>query len=370
MKKIRWGILGTGKVTHSFAEGLRSTPGAELVAVGSRTVETASAFAAKFGIPRSFGTYQDLASADDVDAIYIASVNPRHKEDCLMCIDAGKAVLCEKPFAMNARDAQEIVDRARAKHVFFMEAMWMRFIPLVQKARDLVRSGAIGVPCLLQADFGYPVENDPGNRFFDPALGGGSLLDRGIYPLSLAWFLLGPPSQVSGQASIGRTRVDEQSTILLNYADGPQAMLSSTLKTYGTNRALITGTTGSIELADPFFKTERLVLTQFPGHSAATASPKTQAGTPPVGPSKLRQLLRRAKRVALRIAGHRPGQTIFAEPLVSNGYNYEASEVGRCLLEGLLESPVMTQSESIEIIRAMDSLRRDWGISYPNDPRS
>lgn len=369
MKIIRWGILGTGKIAHSFAEGLRFTPGAELVAVGSRTVETASAFAAKFGIPQSFGTYRDLAEAHDIDAIYIASVNPSHKENCLVCIDAGKAVLCEKPFAMNAVDAQEIVARARAKRVFFMEAMWMRFIPLVQKARDLVRSGAIGAPCLLQADFGYPVENDPENRFFNPALGGGALLDRGIYPLSLAWFLFGPPSQVSGQASIGRTRVDEQSTILLNYPDGPQAMLSSSLKTYGSNRALITGTTGSIELTDPFFKTERLVLTQFPGHSAAVASPKTHAETPSVAPSKFRQLFRRAKSLALRLAGRRPGQTILAEPLVGNGYNYEASEVCRCLREGLLESPLMKQSESIEIIRAMDSLRRDWGIIYPNDPQ-
>ena len=369
MTNIRWGILGTGRIAHSFAEGLRSTPGAELVAVGSRTAESASAFAAKFGIPQSFDSYRGLAGAKDIDVIYIASINTRHKEDCLMCIEAGKAVLCEKPFAMNAVDAQEIADRARAKGVFFMEAMWMRFIPLVQKARELVQSGAIGVPCLLQADFGYPTEDDPENRFFNPALGGGALLDRGIYPLSLAWFLFGPPSQICGQASIGRTGVDEQSTILLNYADGPQAMLNSTLKSYGTNRALITGTTGSIELSDPFFKTERLVLTQFPGRPALATSAKPAATTSPAAPSRLRQILRRAKSAAMRLAGRRPGQTILAEPLTGNGYNYEASEVGRCLRESLLESPLMKPSESIEIIRAMDSLRRDWGVTYPNDPR-
>lgn len=369
MTNIRWGILGTGRIAHSFAEGLRSTPGAELFAVGSRTAAAASAFAAKFGIPQSFDTYRGLAEAKDIDAIYIASINTQHKEDCLMCIDAGKAVLCEKPFAMNAVDAQEIAERARTKGVFFMEAMWMRFIPLVQKARELVQSGAIGVPCLLQADFGYPIADDPENRFLNPALGGGTLLDRGIYPLSLAWFLFGAPSQISGQASIGRTGVDEQSTILLNYAGGPQAVFSSTLKTYGTNRALITGTTGSIELGDPFFKTERLVLTQFPGPPAAIASPKPHTATSPAPPSKLRQILRRAKSAALRLTGRRPGKTILATPLTGNGYNYEAAEVGRCLRAGLLESPLMKPSESIEIIRAMDSLRRDWGVIYPNDPR-
>ncbi len=367
MKKIRWGILGTGRIAHSFAEGLRAVPGAELVAVGSRTAAAASTFASKFGIPKSFDSYRGLAESADIDVVYIASINTRHKEECLMCIDAGKAVLCEKPFAMNAADGREIVTRAREKGVFFMEAMWMRFIPLVQKARELLQSGVIGEPCLLHADFGFPIEDDPANRFLNPALGGGSLLDRGIYPLSLAWFLFGPPSEIRGQALIGRTGVDEQSTVLLNYAQGPQAILSSTMKTFGTNRALIIGTEGSIELCDPFFKTERLVLTDFPRRRSSAPASASQAATVPAGPSKLRQILRRAKSAALRLAGRRPGQTVFSGPLTGNGYNYEAAEVGRCLGQGLLESPLMKPSESIEIIGAMDSLRGNWGVKYPDE---
>src|SRR5258708_1236017 len=178
---LRWGILGTGSIAHTFAEGLRALPDAELVGIGSRTREAAASFAARFGVAHAYGSYRELAEAANVDVVYIATPNIRHKEDCLFCIDAGKAVLCEKPFAMNAADGQEIVDRGRGAGLFFMEAMWMRFIPLIQKAREIVRRGDIGAPCLLLADFGYPIDRDPKNRFLDPSLGGGSLLDRGIY---------------------------------------------------------------------------------------------------------------------------------------------------------------------------------------------
>ncbi len=360
---VRWGILGTGRIAHSFALGLKALHDAELVAVGSRNNETAASFASAFDIPHAYGSYAGLVAADNVDVVYIATPNVRHKEDCLLCIDAGKAVLCEKPFAMNAADGREIVMRARNAGVFFMEAMWMRFIPLVQKAREILLRGDIGAPRLLFADFGYPVDRDPKNRFLDLGLGGGSLLDRGIYPLSLAWFLFGKPLDIVGQATIGPTGVDEQSVVLLKYKDGLQAVLTSTMNACATNRATIVGESGQIEMEAPFFKTERLIVTKFP--RATPLSTKAAIDQP----SHLRVILRWGKRLAYRAAGRRAGQVIHSSALKGNGFNYEAAEVGRCLRAGALESLTMKGSESIAIIEAMDALRSQWGIVYPNDPR-
>lgn len=365
-RTVRWGMLGTGNIASSFAEGLKALPDAELVGVGSRTQANAASFASRFGVPKAYGTYRELVEAANVDVVYIATPNSRHKEDCLLCIDAGKAVLCEKPFAMNSVDAQEIIDRARARGVFFMEAMWMRFIPLVQKAREILRRGDIGEPCLLLADFGYPIERDPKNRFLNLELGGGSLLDRGIYPLSLAYFLLGEPAGIAGQAAIGPTGVDEQSTVLLKFTGGCQAVLTSTMNAFGTNRATIVGTHGQIELEAPFFKTERISVTKFPVPQSGTAaaSPAPTSSSDPA----LRRMLRRVKRAAYRVMGRRADQVTYAVPLEGNGFNYEAAEVGRCLREGLLESPTMSGAESVRIIKTMDALRAQWGIVYPNDP--
>lgn len=364
-RTIRWGILGTGRIASSFAQGLSALPDAELVAVGSRTPESAASFASRFGIPHACGSYRELVQLANIDVVYIATPNIRHKEDCLLCIDAGKAVLCEKPFAMNAVDAQEIVDRAWAKGVFFMEAMWMRFIPAIQKARELLRRGEIGKPWVLQADFGFPIDRDPHGRFLNLGLGGGSLLDRGIYPLSLAWFLFGAPVEIAGQAAIGPTGVDEQSTVLLKYAGGQLAVLTSTMNAFGTNSGRIIGAEGQIEIADPFFKSERLVVTKSPGAATRTAASGAAAPAPD---SPLRKILRRVKRAVFRLAGRRSDQNVHAMPLAGNGYNYEAAEVGRCLREGALESAVMPGSESVAIIKAMDALRAQWGIAYPNDP--
>ena len=361
---VRWGILGTGTIAHSFAEGLRAVPDARLVGIGSRTHATAASFAARFGIPHAYGSYRELAEAENIDVIYIATPNIRHREDCLLCIDAGKAVLCEKPFAMNAVDAQEIVDRARGRGVFFMEAMWMRFIPLIQKAKEILWRGDIGTPCLLLADFGYPIDRNPKNRFLDPNLGGGSLLDRGIYPLSLAWFLFGAPVEIAGQAAIGPTGVDEQSVVLLRYKDGLQAVLTSTMNACTTNRATIIGENGQIEIDAPFFRTERIRVTKF---SIPMARPGRDRSPTAAADSQLIRVLRGVKRSAFRMVGRRPGQVVYSSRLDGNGFNYEAAEVGRCLREGALESSVMEGAESIAIIKAMDTLRGQWGIVYPND---
>jgi predicted dehydrogenase len=361
-RTIRWGILGTGNIARSFAEGLKFVPSSKLVGIGSRTYARAAAFAGQFGIPNVYGAYGDLAAAQDIDIVYIATPNSRHKEDCLLCIDAGKAVLCEKPLATNAIDAQEMLNRARSKNVFFMEAMWMRFIPLVQKAREILCRGDIGTPCLLLANFGYPVDRDPQYRFLNPLLGGGALLDRGIYPLSLAWFMFGKPGEIAGQASVGPTGVDEQSSVLLKFADGKLAVLSSTMNAFGTNSATIIGTDGQIELSAPFYKTERISIMRFRNSSPKASSDSAGA---PANNSAISRILRRLKRAGARLMNRSSDSVTIATPLEGNGYNFEAVEAVRCLRAGLLESQLMPCSESVAIIKAMDSLRAKWGIVYP-----
>ena len=175
MSKIRWGILGTGRIAGVFAEGLRSAADAELVAVGSRTAAAAEQFAGRVGAARAHASYADLASDPDVDAIYVATPHPFHKENSLLCIEAGKAVLCEKPFALNAGEAEQMVTAARARGVFLMEAMWTRFLPHIARLRELLAAGAIGEPRMLKADFCFRTDFNPRGRLFDPALGGGGL---------------------------------------------------------------------------------------------------------------------------------------------------------------------------------------------------
>jgi predicted dehydrogenase len=294
----------------------------------------------------------------------VATPNHRHKEDCLLCIDAGKAVLCEKPLALNAAEAREIAARARTRGVFLMEAMWMRFIPTIQKAREILRSGQIGRARLMFADFGYPIERDPNGRFLNLELGGGTLLDRGVYPVSLAYFLFGEPEEITGQAAVGPTGVDEQSSVLLRYRDGVQAVLTSTMNAYSTNRATIVGTHGLIEIAPPFFKSESLSVTTFP---VAEPNPLWKGGDAAADSSAVGKILGRGHRALSRALGRNPDAIVHSQPLAGNGFNYEAAEVGRCLRAGLLESETMPVAESISILAATDKLRQAWGVVYPAD---
>ena len=223
-KRIRWGILGTGWMARHFASGLQFLPEAKLLAVGSRSLGRAQEFARQFNLPFAHGDHAALANNSEVDVVYIATPNNKHKEDCFLCLNAGKAILCEKPFAINATESREIIALARQKGLFCMEAMWMRFMPLGQKVKELVEQGTIGDICMMSADFGYPVEFSPENRFFNPQLGGGALLDRGVYGLSLAFQLLGAPSGIASQASIGKSGVDEQMATILSYPQGALAL--------------------------------------------------------------------------------------------------------------------------------------------------
>jgi predicted dehydrogenase len=325
---IRWGILSTGYIAHQFAEGLKVLPDAEIAAVGSRNAETAAAFAETFGIPRSFGSYEELVRDAGVDVVYVGTPHRYHKENTLLCFSAGKPVLCEKPLTMNAVDAETVVRAAREHKLFLMEAMWSRFLPAVSKTRQLIEGGVIGEIQIVAADFGFTAPFDPKSRLYDPDLGGGSLLDVGIYPISLASMLLGQPERIVSMGQIGATGVDEQSAMIFGYEGGAMAVGYATIRCGSYTEATIIGTRGMIRL-------------------------HAQIG------------LFRPFELTLRVSGE--GDRVIDVPYEGNGYHYEAAEVMRCLRNGETESPVMPLNESLEILRTMDQIRSQWGLKYPSE---
>jgi predicted dehydrogenase len=325
---IRWGILGTGNIAKKFATGLATVPNAALAAVGSRSRESADAFAEKFSIPRRHASYEALAADPDIDVVYVSTPHPMHKANALLCLEAGKAVLCEKPFTLNAADTAEVVATARRKRRFLMEAMWTRFLPAIAKARELLREGAIGETRLVQADFGFRTGVKAESRLFDLALGGGALLDVGIYPISFASMIYGrQPTRIDAQATIGTTGVDEQTAMLFGYDGGASALLSTAIRINTPQDAYILGTDGHIQIPT-FWKADKLTV-------------KRGANT----------------------------ETL-ALPFIGNGYSHQAIEVQRCLREGLLESPTMPHDESIAIMATMDQVRARIGLKYPQETQS
>lgn len=320
---FRWGILGLGSIARQFATGLKELPDAELIAVGSRTQEKADKFGNEFGASHCHASYEALANDPDVDAIYIATPHSAHREDALLCLDAGKAVLCEKPFTINAAQAEKVIQRAREKNVFCMEAMWSRFFPLIYRLRDLMAKGAIGEARMLYADFGFRAGINPESRLFNPAMGGGGLLDVGVYPISLASMLFGTPDAVTGLAHIGETGVDEQAGMVLRYDAGRLAVLSTGVRINTPQDAVILGTDGRITIHSPWWKPVRMTV---------SANGKDED---------------------------------VSMPFTGNGYQFEAQEVARCVRAGKMESDVMPLEETLAVMRTMDELRAQWGLKYP-----
>lgn len=322
---IRWGILGTGGIAHKFADGLSALPDAELVAVGSRAQNSADAFAEEYGVSHRHATYDALAEDAEVDVVYVSTPHPMHKDNSILCLQAGKAVLCEKPFTINARETEEVIRVAREKKLFLMEAMWTRFLPSFGQVRMWLDEGRIGDIRMVQANFGYRADLNPKGRLFNPELGGGGLLDVGIYTVSLASFIFGePPAEISGFADIGETGVDEQSVTVFRYPEGNLALLSCAVRTNTPYGAHIFGTEGAITLDHPVWRGAPVTLS-VQGEDAITVDP----------------------------------------PREGNGYNYEAAAVMTCLRAGELESKVMPLDESLEIMRTLDRIRAQWGLVYP-----
>lgn len=323
---VRWGILGTGRIARDFAQGLRATPDAVLAAVGSRSDDSAQAFAAQFEIPRAFGSYEALVACPDVDIVYIATPHPMHAANALLALRAGKAVLCEKPFAMNRREAGEIVALARAKNLFLMEAMWTRFMPALAEVRRVIASGEIGTVTQLHADFGFSATPDPAHRVNDPALGGGALLDLGIYPLSVAAGLLGPVLEVRAQAEMGPTGVDVQTGFTLKHEGGGMSVCSCSFLARTPAELTVSGERGQVRMNTMF-------------HRATSVTVKLDDGS----------------------------ERTIETPYLGNGYVHEAIEAQRCWQQGLLESPSMTQGETLALMGVMDEIRRQIGLRYAAD---
>jgi predicted dehydrogenase len=324
---IRWGILGLGNIAKQFATGLQAVPDAELVACGSRAQASADKFGDQFDVPRRHASYADLANDPDVDAIYVATPHDSHKENSILCMRAGKAVLCEKPFAINAGETEKMIAVANETGQFLMEAMWTRYLPAHVQVRAWLEAGAIGDVRMFTGDFGFRTDINAEGRLFNPQHGGGALLDVGIYPISYASMVFGrQPNRITGMAEFGETKVDEQSAVIFGYDQGEMAVCSTAIRTNTPQEGRILGTDGMILLHAPFWRGEK---------------------------------------VTLCVDGKDDETHEF--PLEGNGYNYEAVEVGRCLREGLKESALMTLDESLGLMQTLDTIRGQWGLRYPAD---
>ncbi len=362
--KTRWGILSTGNIAKQFAIGLTYVPDAELIAVGSRTQASADKFASDYNVPEAYGSYEALAAAD-VDVIYIATPHTLHFENSMLCLQQGKHVLCEKPFTINLAETEALLAYAKQQKLFIMEAMWMRFNPAIRKLEELIAADAIGEVRMLQADFGFRIKYDAQSRLLDPAIGGGALLDVGIYPLALAQLLLGQAEDIQGVAAIGNTGVDEQCMLSLRYSDGRLANLSGSVRTQTPTDAWVYGTKGYIHVHAPMFRPEKLTVYRSGDPDMQSASVGTLATKAKASPLIRRVFGKFAPQ--LRAMRGRLNRKTYWVPVVGNGYNYEAQAVQDALNQGLLECPRMPHQATIESMRIMDTLRKQWGITYAND---
>ena len=319
-----WGIIATGGIARSFAEDLALLDDAELVAVGSRTAASAEAFGERFNVPNRHASYEALVNDPDVDAVYISTPHPGHHEAALLAINAGKAVLVEKPFTMDAAQAAELIQAARAGETFLMEAMWARWLPHMVEVRRILDAGTLGDIVSVTAEHGQWFEHDPEFRLFKPELGGGALLDLGIYPVSFANMVLGAPATITAVSSPAFTGVDAQTSMIFTYDGGAHAVLTTTSYAATENAAAINGTKARLEIAGTFYRPTSVRVIDRDEHEI--------------------------EHIDIPVAG--------------NGLRFEAAEVGRCLSAGLLESPVLPLDETLSIMQTMDEVRRQIGLSY------
>jgi predicted dehydrogenase len=310
------------------------------------------------GIDRSFGSYDALLADTTIDVVYIATINVTHHPLCLRALDAGKPVLCEKPFALNADEAREVVARARQRGLFCMEAMWTRFLPAVTQLKKLIAEDAIGAPRIFSAQIGYAFVADPASRQFDPALGGGALLDLAVYPISLAFFLFGPSEEAVGRATLSETGVDDVDAIVLRHPGGKLSVLTVSIATATPNEAVVMGTRGQIRLHEPFYRPNRLTIRRSSPITPLAGSGRRLARLK--RSTLFQSVFQRLDPLVTSFLGR--GVQRIVSPFESEGYHYEAAEVMRCLHAGQLESCIMPLDETVGILAALDDLRRQWRV--------
>lgn len=353
---FRWALIGTSAVSRSFLLGLRACNSpARVTVVASRTRRNAERFAADFGVPVVADSCEEAAAIPEVDALYIATPNSEHEAHALAGIAAGKPVLIEKPFAIDAAAAARIIQAARLKGVFCMEGMWTRFQPLISAVRTKVVSGEIGEIRGFRGEFCGPTTPDRASSAFNPARGGGTLMHKGVYALSLARMFLGPIEEVQALAWIGSTGVDEDSALMLRHASGSISTVRSSNRTMGTNDAVIYGTKGLIHLKSPIARPPAARITLFP-ESSAGGEVRPMGKIAKLLLSGLGQGTKQRADLLIRALRSTSGR-----PIVSyyrgNGFNYEADAVMRGVLAGALESELMPLQESLEIMTVIDKVR-------------
>jgi predicted dehydrogenase len=322
--RIKWGIMGTGRIAEIFTSELKNLPDAIVSAVGSRNKSKARGFAERFGIPHYFGSYDELVSGSDIDIVYIATPHSRHSENTQLALQANKHVLCEKPFSINHEEAQTMISLAKKKNRFLMDALWIRFTPLMQWVKQAIHDGLLGEPGIFSGSFGYNMEFDPESRVYKRELGGGALLDVGIYPLSTGIWLMGNPVETVALAKLGMTGIDERTGIVMKTRDNKISTIYTSVINRTPGEFTVMGDKGFINVHGPWWHLDKLTIHLNSGKS-----------------------------------------DIISFPLEERGYIYMARHVMTCLREGKTESPVVPLSETVSIMTIMDTIRKQIGLKYP-----
>jgi predicted dehydrogenase len=312
---MKWGVIATGGIAHAVTADMLKA-GATVLAVSSRDITKAQKFAENFGIERAYGDYHDLLADPDVEVVYVATPHGQHHEVVLAALDAGKNVLCEKAFALTVADAEEMIERARSKNLFLMEAMWTRFNPLVRKVQEAIEAGEIGEVRMIRADFGFRHAFSDGDRLWAKEAGGGATLDLGVYPVALTHQLLGVPTHIHAHGSLAPTEVDADAGIFLAYDNGAHALLSCSLVANIGARAEIVGTLGRIELVDPMFNPTAVVINGV------------------------------------------------EHTIEDEGYQHQIRAVEESVAAGLTENPRITWENTLEVMRTLEEALRQMGVSY------
>ena len=323
---LRWGILGTGWIADLFVRDLQLT-GKRVVAVGSRSQAGADAFAARFKIPKAHASYEALAADRDVDVIYVATPHPMHADNALLALEGGKHVLIEKPFTLNGAEARRVVDKAKAKKLVVLEAMWTRFLPHMLRIHDLIEAGALGTIYSVVADHTRDLPSDPAHRLNALELGGGALLDLGIYPISFAWDILGAPSEIMAMARFKDTGADAEVATMFRHSGGAISTSISSSDNGGPNVAMILGTKARIEIASTWYV-----------------------------PTSFRLIGRDDK-----------GIEEYRSDVPGRGMQFQADEMERLVAAGLLAGTIMPPEETVAIMGTLDEVRRQIGLKYPTE---
>jgi len=320
---FNWGILGPGGIARAFAKDLKAIEGHTITAVGSRSLENAKKFSDLYG-GTAYGSYEELIADSSIDAIYVATPHPAHHDNVIMALNAGKPVLCEKPFAVNAKQAQAMVDAASHNSVALMEAMWARFLPHYAKVREIVNSGVLGPILSIHADHGQRLADQGIARLVEPALAGGALLDLGIYPVSFAHMILGNPAHITSKAVMTQKGVDAQTSMIFSYGNGAQAVLTTTMIEQTPCRAVVAGLNGWLEIDRTFYNP-----------------------------------------AAMRVVLNNGTVTEYPNTYIGHGLREQAETFKQLVRSGKLESDILTWTDTVDIMKSLDTVREQIGLKYP-----